>query len=337
MRSLCVSRRALAALAVPAIVGVALLTPVVAEPAVAAVAAESAVADDLASAACTVTAAELTWGFKESFRSYISGSIAKGSWEVEDGATYETPAFGWPDGTGDYDLATATGEIAFAGGIQFSGHGGLLQTRVANPTLVFAGPGSAQLLLDISGVAMEDALAGDEAVEEFDQVPFVEIDLSDAVTAAADGTVTLTATDAPTTITEDGFAAFGNYEPGTAFDPITITVSGECADPEPEPEAGTAPDEEPVATPTQTALADASADGDADDAGTIALIAGGVAAVVAALVVVFVVRRRRAASTGAASTGGAPTEGASTVGAPTEGAPTEAAPTEDGSTPGVEQ
>src|SRR5690606_23738697 len=42
---------------------------------------------------CTVTDAELVWGYKESFRSYISGSIAHGEWTVADGAAYETPNF----------------------------------------------------------------------------------------------------------------------------------------------------------------------------------------------------------------------------------------------------
>ncbi|HEV8012740.1 MAG TPA: HtaA domain-containing protein, partial [Pontimonas sp.] len=32
--------------------------------------------------ACQVEDVSITWGFKESFRSYISSSIANGSWEV---------------------------------------------------------------------------------------------------------------------------------------------------------------------------------------------------------------------------------------------------------------
>src|SRR3546814_3461048 len=45
--------------------------------------------------ACDVVGGELSWGFKESFRAYISGSIAAGEWTTSGGATYETPSFGW--------------------------------------------------------------------------------------------------------------------------------------------------------------------------------------------------------------------------------------------------
>ncbi len=62
---------------------------------------------------CPVDDATLTWGFKETFRSYISGSIANGEWTVADGATYETPDFGWSDGTGAYDPDGGEGLIAF--------------------------------------------------------------------------------------------------------------------------------------------------------------------------------------------------------------------------------
>src|SRR5690606_16003506 len=68
-------------------------------------------------AGCVADAATLSWGFKEAFRSYISGAIANGEWTVADGASYETPAFGWSDGEGSYDGTSAEGLIAFTGSV----------------------------------------------------------------------------------------------------------------------------------------------------------------------------------------------------------------------------
>ena len=50
--------------------------------------------------ACEVQDVSITWGFKESFRSYISGSIAQGSWEASGDVGYEIPHFTLTGGTG---------------------------------------------------------------------------------------------------------------------------------------------------------------------------------------------------------------------------------------------
>ena len=155
---------------------------------------------------CVVDGATLTWGFKESFRSYISGSIANGEWTVSDGATYETPDFGFSGGTGSYDEETGTGEVAFSGGIRFTGHDGLLDTTVANPVVRFDGPGEATLLIDIAGVTQEGAEVEQKGVE------FVTFDPT---------------SDAPPVLTSAGAAAFGTYETGEEFDPISIVT--DCA------------------------------------------------------------------------------------------------------------
>lgn len=84
--------------------------------------------DTAASEACAVTDAELTWGFKEAFRSYISGTIANGEWTTADGATYATPDFSWTSGAGNYDGSSGEGLLGFTGSITFTGHGGILNT-----------------------------------------------------------------------------------------------------------------------------------------------------------------------------------------------------------------
>ncbi|MDQ1130127.1 HtaA domain-containing protein [Microbacterium sp. SORGH_AS_0888] len=238
-------------------------------------------------ASCTVDGGQLSWGFKESFRSYISGTIANGSWTPTAPATYTTPDFGWPAAGGTFDPATGTGTVHFDGSIRFTGHNGLLDTTIAQPTLVFPGDGTAQLLLDVSGVTMDDALAGNASnVHTSAQVPFVTLDLAASPPSIAETGVS--ATSVPTAITEQGFAAFPNYETGTAFDPLTVTIGLTCAAPASASVAATP-------EPTVTALAVAD-DMQVDPVATLwawlapvlvaALLGGG-------LVAVLVVRARR--------------------------------------------
>ena len=165
-----------------------------------------------AAADCSVDDATLTWGFKESFRSYISGTIANGEWTVDDGATYETPNFGFSGGTGSYD---GDGSIAFEGSIRFTGHGGILDTTIANPELQIDGE-LAQLFLDVRGTTQEGAEINER------HVAFASVDLYDHV-ESADGKVSIV--DASATLTAPGAIAFGTYESGEALDPITVVLT----------------------------------------------------------------------------------------------------------------
>ncbi len=162
---------------------------------------------------CTVTGATITWGFKESFRAYINSSIANGTWTVADGATYTTPNFGFSRGTGT--LAGGRGTVSFPGSIEFSGHGGILDTTVANPALRFDGSRSATLLLDVKGTTQQGAPIDEKHVE------FATIDLSHADAGA--GHFALDA--AAVTLTSAGATAFGTYPRGAALDPITASFA----------------------------------------------------------------------------------------------------------------
>jgi hypothetical protein len=166
---------------------------------------------------CTVEASSLTWGFKETFRSYISGSIANGEWTVADGATYETPVFGWTGGVGHYDVVTGEGVLAFQGSIEFTGHGGILDTTVANPVIEFVDGDAAVLLLDVSGTTQDGTPVDQAGVE------FADLDLA-AATVTRDGAV-LTVTDAPATLSAPGAAAFGTYPAGEELDPLSFTMT----------------------------------------------------------------------------------------------------------------
>ena len=166
--------------------------------------------------ACQVQDAALTWGFKETFRSYISGSIANGEWEVLDGATYETPEFGFT-GAGAFDQATGAGELTFAGGIRFTGHGGILDTTVSNPRVIMLDAESGQLVLDVVGTTQE----GEEVSAE--GVVFADLDLSASSRSAQDGVLVIS--DIPAVLTATGAEAFGTYPAGDPLDPLTITAT----------------------------------------------------------------------------------------------------------------
>lgn len=198
-----------------ALAGSALLVPSAAN-------AGPTVAEDAVSSACSVTGGSLNWGVKESFRSYISGSIANGSWEVADGASYETPSFSWTNPVGEVDAATGEGTVSFAGSIHFTGHDGALDLTLANPSIVFAGDGTAQLLLDTKSQRATGEIAIDEAQAYLGKIEGI------GQTDPASGEVAFEGASA--ILTADGATAFGDfYASGDELDPITLSVQlGPC-------------------------------------------------------------------------------------------------------------
>jgi hypothetical protein len=174
---------------------------------------------------CIVEDATVTWGFKESFRSYISGAIANGNWTVSGGAEYETPDFLFVGGTGELDRATRTGSIQFPGAITFTGHGGILNTTVENPVIEFDGD-DAVLRFDVNGTTQDGTDVDASSVE------FVSLDIAEAESAASTND-SLTFNSIPATLTDAGAAAFGTYLAGEPFDPVALDVAfeEECAAP----------------------------------------------------------------------------------------------------------
>lgn len=218
---------------------------------------------------CEVSNASLTWGFKESFRSYVSGSIAKGEWTVADGATYDVPNFGFADDSGTYDAEAASGLIAFPGSIRFTGHDGVLDTTVSNPQVRFVDASTAMLLLDVSGETQDGAAVDQKGVE------FLTVDLASATVTTVDGLVTIA--DAPTALTPAGSDAFGTYDANEPFDALNLefSIPAEC---------GAAPVDE------ESAVAEPVAAG--PDLGWLLWLLGGLLLVAIAVIVVLVVRRR---------------------------------------------
>ena len=160
---------------------------------------------------CSVEDATLTWGFKESFRSYISGTIANGEWAVADGATYETPEFTFHGGTGTYDAELS--RIFFTGSVRFTGHGGILDTTVANPRIEWSGT-SGILYLDVTGTTQDGEPIDARSVNFATLVmPGPGSDPNPRIF-----------NDISATLTVEGAAAFGTYEPGEPLDAITLDL-----------------------------------------------------------------------------------------------------------------
>ena len=224
---------------------------------------------------CEVTDASLVWGFKETFRAYIDGSIANGEWTTEGNASYATPNFTWSDGAGGADEEGAL-DVAFSGAVRFVGHGGVLDTTVENPRVLIDGD-RAVLLLDVNGTTQSGDPVNEVGVE------FAELDLTTA-TRTHEGD-TLTIADIPAVLTADGSAAFGTYPAGESLDPLTLTasVATDCASEAETPSAAPSGD---VLEPEQTAGTGWPV------WATVLLIALLAAAIIAAVVVL--VRRRRA-------------------------------------------
>ncbi|MGO4105279.1 HtaA domain-containing protein [Leifsonia sp. YAF41] len=182
-------------------------------------------------AGCTVSAATLSWGFKEGFRSYLTGAIANGDWVLGGGTTYADGQFGWTGGTGAIDSAASTGLVSWGGDVRFTGHEGILDTKIGNPRLEFVDAATAYLVVDVSGSTQMG-----EAVDAAG-VRFVQLDLAASaptvVTAeGASPTQTVTLRNVPATLTAAGSAAFGTYPAGEAFDPVSATfaLAPDCAE-----------------------------------------------------------------------------------------------------------
>ncbi len=234
--------------------------------------------EDAVSSTCTVTGGDLKWGVKESFRSYISGSIANGSWTTAGGASYETPLFGWSNPVGEIDAETGEGSVSFTGSINFTGHDGVLNLLLANPTLVLAGDGTAQLLLDTRSNNAQGELVIDEQQAYLGKIEGIE--------QADPARGEFVFADAPAVLTADGADAFGGfYASGDALDPVALSLqlspcAGQVSAPAPAPES-------------EDASANTAADQPSNSVPWVPIVLGGLAVVVIGVTVGMLIAGRR--------------------------------------------
>ncbi|MBX3311886.1 MAG: HtaA domain-containing protein [Microbacteriaceae bacterium] len=165
---------------------------------------------DPSSFQCVISGAELKWGFKESWRSYLT-TIAKGGWETSDGANYETPEFILTSTNGSIDSATGAAIIAFDGSINFYGHEGALNTTITNFFIEITAEGNAYFVADVIGELRE----GGQIKQE--QVRIAKLNHPKL---GEDGQAVIY----EPVFTAEGGEAF-SYAEGDALDPMTITVN----------------------------------------------------------------------------------------------------------------
>ena len=165
-----------------------------------------------ASADGKVASADLGWGVRDSFRNYIRGGIANGSWDLN-GTTYSDNAFQWAKGTGSFK--DGKGSISFTGSVHFTGHHGILDTTISNPRLEINGK-TAVLYATMVGNDM------DGKSQNYGEVALLNVDVS-GLQVSGDK---ISISGAGTTITAEGAKAFaGFYEAGKDMAPLSFSAS----------------------------------------------------------------------------------------------------------------
>lgn len=268
-----------------------------------------------------VGGAILDWGVRTSWRDYVSGDIANGTWSAAGGAADGGAVFRFTDGTG---TATANDyTLAYQGTVAFTGTD--VDLSITDPVIT-AEEGKGVLSAQVAGarvdlVAFEATLAESEGLL-----------LAEAV---------------PTTLTEAAVPVFGGYyQAGDPMDPLRIAVplTAEAAVPA-LPDLGSEP-EEP--SPSATASAEGlDADNAASETGTSPLVWIVPAAIAlllgtAAVIVAVVQRAKRAKreqqteSTGDEPAATAEEATATDAAASDPAASPESTPSEDTPPPGME-
>ncbi|PRY67623.1 LPXTG-motif cell wall-anchored protein [Glaciihabitans tibetensis] len=161
----------------------------------------------------SVSGATLNWAIKDSFRTYITGGIANGTWDLSSVGD-SNGRFVWSNGSGSVNTETTRGTISFPGTVHFTGHDGALDITITNVKVRFSG--SAATL-----TASFDSLALDGTRTTQSNVAFANV---------AAGSVSITGSrlslnGAGTTLTSAGATAFGDfYDAGAALAPISLTA-----------------------------------------------------------------------------------------------------------------
>ncbi|GGQ77966.1 HtaA domain-containing protein [Kitasatospora griseola] len=244
--------------------------------------------DPSVAAPAAFTNGALDWGVRRTFRDYVTGSIAQGSWQPTDGAADGGAFFRWTPGRGTWDAATGTLEASFTGAVHFTG---LRQGDVLGLDLTFANPrlsvtgGQGRLLADVNG-RTPDGSTRTSTATELATFPANALRTENGL---------LTATDLPLTLTGSGAQAFGSlYPAGTELDPLTFAVALDpAAALPPLPDLGSpAPTPQPHQVAAAPAAATASTGG-GPSATTVTVLVLAVLAAAATAATLAVRHRRR--------------------------------------------
>ncbi|MGV9269328.1 HtaA domain-containing protein [Kitasatospora sp. NPDC003701] len=205
-----------------------------------------------------VSGGRLDWGIKQSFLTYVTGPIAKGSWALTGGAaTVAGSTFRFHSANGTYDPATGALSAAFSGGVRFTGHQengtNALDLSIGRLTFRAAAGGGAGLYADVSSKSKDTG-----QVSSVSQAKLADLSLAGVDLRGAAGTLALS--NVPATLTDAGAKAFGNfYTAGTALDPVSLSVNLPAAQPTSAAPAPSAPTTAPAATAEQPSAAPSAA------------------------------------------------------------------------------
>ncbi|MFG2980208.1 HtaA domain-containing protein [Streptomyces sp. NPDC048258] len=164
-----------------------------------------------------VLSAKLTWGVKESFRTYVlsAGSITPAGGAAKNGALFD---FAFAKGAGsELDVRKHTLNASFEGSLRFryAAHG--IDMTFGNVRVAATGR-TGTLYVDVKNAS------GTKAA-----VPFATLDLSRTDYKTSGGVLALQSV--PAALTAEGAASFANdttgspYKAGDAIDPLTLSVA----------------------------------------------------------------------------------------------------------------
>ncbi|MFE5603207.1 HtaA domain-containing protein [Streptomyces coelicoflavus] len=180
---------------------------------------------------------ELTWGIKQSYRTYVG---MFGSFTASEGATQAAGngAFTFTDGTGTYDTSAHTVDLAFQGKLVSASAAHHFEVTLTD---VRFDSGAGEITADVTTVDT----SGATPTKKGDDVPLAKV----AVTRAM--------TDMATTLTPEAGEYLGSAGyAGAAGDPLTVVKKT----PEPTTEPTTGPSTEPTTEPTTGPSAEPSTD-----------------------------------------------------------------------------
>lgn len=162
------------------------------------------------------------WGVKKTFRDYVVGSIATGEITVSHGAEQgsNNGVFTYPQAATGKEWNGTTGNVQYAGQVNFYGHAGAMNVTLANPVIRVVNSSTAELLIPFG--------------EHNTLVAIANIDLGSALKQSLDGdavrfsgaTTTLTKEGAERVFVNDtGTGPAGTfYAAGEQMDNLTFTI-----------------------------------------------------------------------------------------------------------------
>lgn len=190
--------------------------------------------------AVPVESGEVGWGVLASWRNYVLNVPPAGTITTADGAT-ANGSLSAPTGYIGFPMASG-GNATFEQGLHGAADRLVLQTE---GSVKFAKPGHcivevklADLLVTLDGADSSIVLdsvydidtpptCADQPAVPTDDVDFASLDPSGIAPVYSDGGKTVTWSGIPATLTAEGSTAFGlsgQYKPGQALDPVTVTV-----------------------------------------------------------------------------------------------------------------